>query len=111
MVAGAVLPSGSCPGSDRRSCSLLLLGGSSVPRRPRGREPAPGIGEAAERELRRRTLTNLYNARPAWLSHLHAALDSAVFAAYGWPESVSPSELGEEELLGRLLGLNLARAG
>ncbi len=68
-------------------------------------------GEDAERELRRRTLTNLYNARPAWLSHLHAALDSAVFAAYGWPESVSPSELGEEELLGRLLGLNLRRSG
>ena len=68
-------------------------------------------GEAAERELRRRTLTNLYNARPAWLSHLHSALDSAVFAAYGWPESVSPSELGEEELLGRLLGVNLARGG
>ena len=67
-------------------------------------------GEAAERELRRRTLTNLYNTRPAWLSHLHAALDSAVFAAYGWPESVSPSELGEEELLGRLLGVNLGRA-
>ena len=67
--------------------------------------------EAAERELRRRTLTNLYNARPAWLSHLHAALDTAVFAAYGWPESVSPSELGEEELLGRLLAVNLGRGG
>ena len=67
-------------------------------------------GEAAERELRRRTLTNLYNARPAWLSHLHTALDTAVFAAYGWPESVSPSELGEEELLGRLLAVNLGRA-
>ena len=69
------------------------------------------IDDAAERELRRRTLTNLYNARPAWLSHLHSALDSAVFAAYGWPESVSPSELGEEELLGRLLALNLGRGG
>ena len=68
-------------------------------------------GEAAERELRRRTLTNLYNARPAWLSHLHTALDTAVFAAYGWPESVSPSELGEEELLGRLLAVNLERGG
>ena len=68
-------------------------------------------GEDAERELRRRTLTNLYNARPAWLSHLHAALDTAVFAAYGWPESVSPSELGEEELLGRLLAVNLGRSG
>ena len=68
-------------------------------------------GEDAERELRRRTLTNLYNARPAWLSHLHSALDSAVFAAYGWPESVAPSELGEEELLGRLLAVNLGRGG
>ena len=67
--------------------------------------------DAAERELRRRTLTNLYNTRPAWLSHLHAALDTAVFAAYGWPESVAPSELGEEELLGRLLAVNLGRGG
>ena len=67
-------------------------------------------GEDAERELRRRTLTNLYNARPAWLANLHAALDTAVFAAYGWPESVSPSELGEEELLERLLAVNLGRA-
>ena len=69
------------------------------------------IDEDAERELRRHTLTNLYNARPAWLSQFHAALDAAVFAAYGWPESVAPSELGEEELLGRLLGVNLGRGG
>ena len=68
------------------------------------------VDEDAERELRRRTLTNLYNARPAWLSHLHAALDAAVFAAYGWPESGAPEELGEEELLGRLLAVNLGRA-
>ena len=68
------------------------------------------VDEAAERELRRRTLTNLYNARPAWLSHLHAALDAAVFAAYGWPESAAPDSLPEEELLGRLLAVNLARA-
>ena len=68
------------------------------------------VDEAAERELRRRTL-NLYNTRPAWLSHLHAALDAAVFAAYGWPEAGAPEELGEEELLSRLLGLNLTRGG
>ena len=68
------------------------------------------IDEDAERELRRRTLTNLYNTRPAWLANLHRDLDTAVFAAYGWPESVSPSELGEEERLGRLLALNLGRA-
>ena len=69
------------------------------------------VDEDAERELRKRTLTNLYNARPAWLAHLHTALDAAVFAAYGWAEAGAPSELGEEELLSRLLALNLERAG
>ena len=69
------------------------------------------VDEEAARELRKRTLTNLYNARPAWLAHLHTTLDAAVFAAYGWPEAGAPAELGEEALLGRLLGLNLERAG
>ena len=69
------------------------------------------VDEDAERALRKRTLTKLYNARPAWLAHLHTTLDAAVFAAYGWGEAGAPAELGEEELLGRLLGLNLGRAG
>ena len=64
--------------------------------------------EDAERELRKRTLTALYNARPAWLARRHAALDAAVCAAYGWPEGAPP---GVEALLSRLLALNLARAG
>ncbi len=68
------------------------------------------VDEDAERELRKRTLTNLYNARPAWLAHLHTTLDATVFAAYGWPEAGAPAELGEEELLGRLLALNFERA-
>ena len=67
------------------------------------------VDEDAERELKRRTLTNLYNQRPTWLAHLHDALDAAVFAAYGWEEA--PGELGEEELLRRLRALNLERAG
>ena len=67
------------------------------------------VDEEAERVLRRRTLTNLYNERPAWLAHLHATLDAAVYAACGWPE-VSAG-LGDEELLGRLLALNLNRTG
>ena len=58
-----------------------------------------------------RTLTNLYNERPAWLSHLHDNLDAAVFAAYRWEEAGAPGELGEEELLSRLLALNLVRGG
>ena len=67
------------------------------------------VDEEAERVLKKRTLTNLYNDRPTWLAKLHDDLDATVFAAYGWPEA--PDELGEEELLGRLLALNLARAG
>ncbi|MBN1452652.1 MAG: class I SAM-dependent DNA methyltransferase [Anaerolineales bacterium] len=53
----------------------------------------------------KRTLTNLYNARPTWLELAHKKLDEAVFAAYGWP-----SDLSDEEILERLLALNLARA-
>ena len=69
------------------------------------------VDKDAERVLKRRTLTNLYNERPAWLSHLHDNLDAAVFAAYRWEEAGAPGELGEEELLSRLLALNLARGG
>ena len=61
---------------------------------------------ASEAELKKRTLTNLYNARPTWLANAHAALDRAVFAAYGWPEDIS-----DEEILKNLLALNLERAG
>ena len=41
------------------------------------------VDEAAAKELAKRTLTNLYNARPAWLDHAHRALDEAVAGAYG----------------------------
>ena len=54
---------------------------------------------------KKRTLTNLYNARPTWLELAHKKLDEAVFAAYGWP-----SDLSDEEILERLLALNLERA-
>jgi type II restriction/modification system DNA methylase subunit YeeA len=57
------------------------------------------------RDLPKRTLTNLYNQRPEWLSNAHGALDEAVFAAYGWP-----SNLSKEEILARLLALNHERA-
>ncbi len=62
----------------------------------------------SEAELKRRTLTNLYNARPTWLINAHAALDRAVYVAYGWSEN--PEEMNEEELLGRLLSLNTRQA-
>ena len=50
------------------------------------------VDEDAEKKLKRRTLTNLYNQRPAWLADLHDALDAAVYEAYGWSEV--PGELG-----------------
>ena len=59
--------------------------------------------EAAAKELKARTLTKLYNARPQWLSDAHAALDAAVAAAYGWDADIS-----EENALAELLALNLA---
>jgi hypothetical protein len=96
--------------------------------------PAKGtIDVAYDRLLKSRTLTNLYNglvyyrdhSGPAFdraafdkvtrksvsraeiieLDDIHRALDSAVFRAYGWPENLT-----DEEILERLLALNLERA-
>jgi type II restriction/modification system DNA methylase subunit YeeA len=60
---------------------------------------------AAEAELKKRTLTALYNARPTWLDLAHKKLDAAVFAAYGWDDNPA-----DEEILARLLALNRERA-
>ena len=57
------------------------------------------------KDLARRTLTNLYNQRPAWLANAHTDLDAAVAAAYGWPPS-----LDDATILERLLALNLHRS-
>ena len=61
---------------------------------------------ASADELKRRTLTNLYNQRPTWLELVHRRLDAAVFDAYGWPH-----DLTDDDILSRLLALNLERAG
>ena len=73
-------------------------------------EPVPGYPRrliprdaAAANELKKRTLTNLYNARPQWLDDAHAALNTAVAAAYGWD-----SDIPNDEVLRELLSLNLA---
>jgi type II restriction/modification system DNA methylase subunit YeeA len=61
-----------------------------------------------EQELAKRTLTNLYNQGPAWLAQAHAALDAAVAAAYGWVDWTTA--MADDEILRRLLALNLERA-
>ncbi|MEO1165290.1 MAG: hypothetical protein AAFV98_16005 [Chloroflexota bacterium] len=77
------------------------------------------------RDIKDRTLTNLYNALAVFrgedamkikpvagdfaprLAELHDALDQAVCDAYGWEHDILSDE---EEILRRLLALNLARA-
>ena len=68
---------------------------SGYPKRPIPRD------ENAAKALKKRTLTNLYNARPQWLVGAHAALDTAVAAAYGWPADIS-----DDDILRELLTLN-----
>lgn len=60
-----------------------------------------------EQELKKRTLTNLYNVRPAWLDNAHKTLDAAVAAAYGWTDYTP--QMADTEILRRLLTLNLTR--
>ncbi|MBV9278986.1 MAG: class I SAM-dependent DNA methyltransferase [Chloroflexi bacterium] len=55
--------------------------------------------------LQKRTLTHLYNERPTWLALAHRKLDDAVFDAYGWAH-----DLSDEQIVERLLALNLERA-
>ena len=64
------------------------------------KRPVPRNDQAAK-ELKKRTLTNLYNTRPQWLANAHEALDEAVAAAYGWPADIS-----DEDVLRELLTLN-----
>ncbi len=99
-----------------------------------------GVGDAYEKMLKKRTLTNLYNGLVYYrqtvksaarqpgnlfmqaefdkvtrrsvtreqiqeLDDIHTALDTAVLDAYGWPPTLS-----DEEILERLLALNLERA-
>ena len=68
-------------------------------------EPAGDTVTSEVTVTSKRMMTNLYNQRPTWLELAHKKLDQVVFAAYGWP-----SNLGEEEILERLLSLNLERS-
>ncbi len=95
-----------------------------------------GLGAAYDKLVQNRTLTNLYNGLVYYretvkagqlfdraefdkvtrksvtradiqeLDDIHTALDTAVLDAYGWPH-----DLTDEQILERLLALNLERAG
>ena len=69
--------------------------------------PAAAIAVSGDtggaKAVKKRTLTNLYNARPQWLVDAHVALDAAVASAYGWP-----ADIADEDALSDLLQRNLA---
>ena len=71
-------------------------------------EPKPGISPDDLKALLKRTLTNLYNLRPQWLVMAHQQLDHAVAQAYGWSDY--SAGMPDEEILKRLLALNLQRS-
>jgi len=112
---------------------------SDVPEEARQliRQSAIMAKAARHPDLKKRTLTNLYNERPTWLSLAHLELDRAVLAAYAaidpdgvwsedWAEVWRDSGAGQplpddhplaneraevdQQVLANLLRLNLARA-
>jgi type II restriction/modification system DNA methylase subunit YeeA len=89
------------PNDDPRVLAIAQAAQELVAKRDAWLNP-PGLAEA---ELKKRTLTNLYNAHPTWLDLAHKKLDAAVAAAYGWP-----ADLTDDEILARLLALNFERA-
>ena len=68
--------------------------------------------DTAAELVQARTMTDLYNdedeenPRPGWLINRHKAIDEAVSVAYGWS-----ADLSDDEILSRLLALNLERIG
>ena len=87
----------------RREPEVVPLGmaASPYPDRVLARE-----GHAAD--LAQRTLTKLYNRRPAWLDDAHRVLDAAVAAAYGWADYTP--QMPDDDILRRLLALNRERS-
>jgi type II restriction/modification system DNA methylase subunit YeeA len=94
-------PPGQEPENDQRVQEIADAASELVKLRDEWLNP-PGIMES---EIKKRTLTNLYNLRPTWLELAHKKLDKAVFNAYGWPD-----DLTDDEILERLLALNFERA-
>jgi hypothetical protein len=85
-------PPGQEPADDPRVQSIAEAARELVQKRDAWLNPEG----ATEADLKRRTLTNLYNQRPTWLALAHRRLDEAVLDAYGWPH-----DLGDEEILER----------
>lgn len=75
--------------------SQFIAEGAGTARYPR---LVPRDADCAK-QLAARTLTKLYNTKPAWLVAAHEQLDAAVSAAYGFP-----ADLTDEQIVEKLLG-------
>jgi type II restriction/modification system DNA methylase subunit YeeA len=93
------------PGKESQDDPLVLAIAQAASELVTKRDAWLNPPDAKPETLSKRTLTNLYNERPSWLADLHRKLDEAVFAAYGWPSSLT-----DAEVLERLLALNHQRA-
>ncbi|MEM7537451.1 MAG: type IIL restriction-modification enzyme MmeI, partial [Chloroflexota bacterium] len=102
-------PPGQESTDDPRVHAIAVAAQALVTKRDNWLNP-PGL---SEKELKKRTLTNLYNQRPTWLDLAHKKLDKAVLVAYGWSDLMENEDeaIDEQEVLARLLALNLERAG
>jgi hypothetical protein len=89
------------PTSGGQAAEFIAIGRALVDKRDH-RLNTEGASEA---DLKKKTLTDLYNQRPTWLDLAHKRLDEAVLDAYAWPH-----DLTDDQILERLLVLNLERA-
>ncbi len=89
------------PKDDPRVHAIAAAAKSLVDLRDRWLNPP----DTPEADLKKRTLTNLYNNKPQWLQDAHRTLDEAVFAAYNWPPTLT-----DQQILEHLLTLNHQRA-
>ena len=94
-------PPGEEPVDDPQVQAIAAAAKDLVKKRDRWLNPEG----ASEAELKKRTLTNLYNQRPTWLDLAHKKLDDAVLDAYAWPHNIT-----DGDILEHLLALNLERA-
>jgi hypothetical protein len=93
------------PKEDPRLQAIAQAAKELVEQRERWLKGDPTPGRSPKGRGEQRTLTNLYDQHPTWLDLAHKRLDEAVFTAYGWK-----SDLSDEEILEKLLALNLERS-
>jgi len=101
LPAGVIPAAGSQPGALPPALEAVAAAGRAL--------DAARVNWLGDRSDRKRTLTNLYNARPAWLANAHRTLDETICAAYASTRGGTwVADMPEAQILEQLLALNLA---